>query len=127
MQNISIINQKINSVYSAHKFINKAKKQRLAFYYENLERVNNLDAQYINNYNFQNEVLNLSFQLEKLNYINKSLLKNISIERHAYAPELNKILIFNKEIKAPQITDISAAVLFLTNNFNIESLKQIKK
>jgi cell shape-determining protein MreC len=47
MQNISIINQKINSVYSAHKFINKAKKQRLAFYYENLERVNNLDAQYI--------------------------------------------------------------------------------
>ena len=127
MQNISIINQKINSVYSTHKFINKAKKQRLEFYYENLARVNSLDAQYINNYNFENEVLNLSFQLEKLNYINKSLLKNISIERHLYAPELNKILIFNKEIKAPQITDISAAVKFLINNFSIESLKQIKK
>lgn len=127
MQNISIINQKINSVYSTHKFINKAKKQRLAFYYENLESVNNLDAQYINNYNFENEVLNLSFQLEKLNYINKSLLKHISLERHAYAPELNKIIIFNKQISAPKIADINAAVLFLINNFSIELIKQIKK
>jgi hypothetical protein len=127
MQNISIINQKINAVYSKHKFINEAKKQRLEYYQHNLDRVNIIDTDFIQKYDFTNEVLNLSFYLEKLHYINKSLLKHISLERHVYAPELNKILIFNKQISAPKIADINAAVLFLINNFSIELIKQIKK
>lgn len=127
MQNLSIVTEKINAVYSTHKFINKAKKLRINYYSENLTLLSQLDPNFIENYNFTNEVLNFSFELEKLNYISKKLLKYISIERHAYAPELNKIHILNKEIKAPQITDINAAVKFLINSFSIESLKQINK
>lgn len=127
MQNLSIVTKKINAVYSAHKFINKAKKLKINYYSENLSLLSQLDSNFIENYNFTNEVLNLSFELEKLNYINKKLLKYINIERHAYAPELNKIHILNKVIKAPQITDINAAIKFLINSFSIESLKQINK
>lgn len=127
MKNLSIVTKKINGVFSTHKFINKAKKLRIGYYSENLSLLSQLDPNFIENYNFTNEVLNFSFELEKLNYISKKLLKHISIERHVYAPELNKIHIFNKEIKAPQITDINAAVKFLINNFSIESLKQINK
>jgi len=126
MENLKLVTEKINFVYSTHKFINKAKKLRLAYYSENCERLSKLNIDLIKGHDFNVEILKFSFELEKLEYVNRKLKKHLCIERHVFAPELNKILIFDQEIKAPGITEIKEALKFLVDYFSIESLKQIK-
>jgi hypothetical protein len=124
---IEVIEQKINAVYSKHKFIENAKKIKVEFYGSNIERLEALPIEKIESYNFAPEVLRLSFELEKLTYIEKNLWDHIKIERHAYAPELNKILIKGSYIKAPQVDNMEKAIKFLCENWSIERLKELKK
>lgn len=124
---IEVIQQKINAVYSTHKFIENAKKIKVEFYGSNIERLEALPIEKIESYNFAPEVLNLAFELEKLNYIEKNLWDHIKIERHVYAPELNKILIKGYYIKAPQVDNMEKAIKFLCENWSIERLKELKK
>jgi hypothetical protein len=123
---IEVIEQKINAVYSKHKFINNAKKIKVEFYGSNIERLEALPIEKIESYNFAPEVLRLSFELEKLTYIEKNLWDHIKIERHAYAPELNKILIKGSYIKAPKVDNMEKAIKFLCENWSIERLKELK-
>jgi hypothetical protein len=124
---IEVIEQKINAVYSKHKFIENAKKIKVEFYGSNIERLEALPIEKIESYNFAPEVLRLSFELEKLTYIEKNLWDHIKIERHAYAPELNKILIKGSYIMAPQVDNMEKAIKFLCENWSIERLKELKK
>jgi len=127
MQKIQLIEQKINSVYSTHKYIKQAKNLRFESYKKEVLRLEEIPLEKIETHNFSIEVLNFAFKLEKLDYIEKKLAKNIKVEKHVYAPELNKILIFNQVIKAKGVQDYAGAVLFLVDNFPIEVLKKIKK
>ena len=124
---IQVIEQKINAVYSNHKFIENAKKIKVEFYGNNIERLEALPIEKIESYNFAPEVLRLSFELEKLTYIEKNLWDHIKIERHVYAPELNKIFIKGYYIKAPQVDNMEKAIKFLCENWSIERLKELKK
>jgi hypothetical protein len=124
---IEIIEQKISAVFSKHQFIENAKKIKIEFYGSNIERLEDLPIEKIESYNFAPEVLRLSFELEKLAYIEKNLWDHIKIERHAYAPELNKILIKGYDIKAPGVDDMEKAIKFLCDLFSIEDLKNLKK
>jgi hypothetical protein len=124
---IEVIKQKINAVYSTHKFIENAKKIKVEFYGSNIERLEALPIEKIESYNFAPEVLRLSFELEKLTYIEKNLWDHIKIERHVYAPELNKIFINGYYIKAPQVDNMEKAIKFLCENWSIERLKELKK
>ena len=124
---IEVIEQKINGVYSKHKFIENAKKIKVEFYGSNIERLEALPIEKIESYNFAPEVLRLSFELEKLTYIEKNLWDHIKIERHAYAPELNKIFIKGYDIKAPKVDNMEKAIKFLCELFSIEDLKNLKK
>jgi hypothetical protein len=125
--NFKLIESKINGLNSKHKFFNTAKKLRIEYYSDIQDRLENLSIDRIEGFNFNIEVLNLAFDLEKLDFIEKKLWKLIGIERHAYAPELNKILINGLEIKAPKVNSMETAVKFLSNNWSLESLKQLKK
>jgi len=124
---IQVIEQKINAVYSTHKFIENAKKIKVEFYGSNIERIEALPIEKIESYNFAPEVLRLSFELEKLTYIEKNLWDHIKIERHVYAPELNKIFIKGYDIKAPQVDNMEKAIKFLCELFSIEDLRNLKK
>jgi hypothetical protein len=122
-----VIEQKINAVYSTHKFIENAKKIKVEFYGSNIERLEALPIEKIESYNFAPEVLRLSFELEKLTYIEKNLWDHIKIERHVYAPELNKIFIKGYDIKAPQVDNMEKAIKFLCELFSIDDLRNLKK
>jgi hypothetical protein len=124
---IKVIEQKINAVYSTHKFIENAKKIKIEFYGSNIERLEALPIEKIESYNFAPEVLRLSFELEKLTYIEKNLWDHIKIERHVYAPELNKIFIKGYDIKAPQVDNMEKAIKFLCDLFSIDDLRNLKK
>lgn len=124
---IEVIEQKIKAVYSTHKFIENAKKIKVEFYGSNIERLEALPIEKIESYNFAPEVLRLSFELEKLTYIEKNLWDHIKIERHVYAPELNKIFIKGYDIKAPGVDDMEKAIKFLCEFFSIQDLRNLKK
>jgi hypothetical protein len=125
--NFKLIESRINGLNSPHKFFNTAKKLRIEYYSDIKDRIENLPVDRIEGFDFRLEILNLAFDLEKLDFIEKKLWKLIGIERHAYAPELNKILINGLEIKAPKVDNMETAVKFLCNNWSLESLKQLKK
>lgn len=125
--NLKLIESKIEALNSGHKFFNTAKKLRIEYYADIQDRIENLPVDRIEGFDFNIEVLNLAFELEKLDFIQKNLWKLIGIERHAYAPELNKILINGLEIKAPKVDNMEKAVKFLCNNWSLENLKQLKK
>ena len=127
MENLKLITQKINSVNWGHKFTKTAKKLRIEYYSEIQDRIENLPVDRIEAYDFRLEVLNLSFELEKLDYIKNKLWDLIVIERHAYAPELNKLFINGLEIKARNVDSMEKAVKFLCEHWSLESLKQLKK
>jgi hypothetical protein len=124
--NFKLIESKINGLNSKHKFFNTAKKLRIEYYSDIQDRIENLPLDRIEGFNFNIEVLNLAFELEKLDFIKTKLWKLIVIERHTYAPELNKILINGLEIKAPRVDNMENALKFLCNNWSIERLKQLK-
>jgi hypothetical protein len=125
--NFKLIESKINGLNSKHKFFNTAKKLRIEYYSDIQDRIENLPVDRIEGFDFNIEVLNLAFDLEKLHFIKTKLWSLISIEAHAYAPELNKLFVNGLEIKAPKVNSMETAVKFLCNNWSLESLKQLKK
>lgn len=125
MENLQLVTQKIKAVNLKHKFINKAKKLRLAYYSENCERLSHLSFDIIDEHNFEKELLDYSRELEKTEFVNRKLKKHISLERHLYAPELNKIHIFSTEIKCARITEISEAIKYLVRFYSIDELNRM--
>ena len=125
MENLTLVTEKIQAVNAAHKFMNKAKKLRLAYYKENFYRISHLSAHTILDHNFEREILDYSIELEKTEFVNRKLKKHIGLETHLYAPELNKIHIFSTEIKAARITEISEAIKYLIRFFSLNDLQRM--
>ena len=125
MENLALVTEKIQAVNAKHKFINKAKKLRLAFYSEKCEQLSYLSTDIIQEHNFEKELLDYSIELEKTEFVNRKLKKHINLERHMYAPELNKIHIFSSEIKAARITEISEAIKYLIRFFSLNDLQRM--
>lgn len=125
MENLHLVTEKIKAVKASHKFINKAKKLRLAYYSEKCEELSYLSTDTILSHNFEKELLDYSNELEKTEFVNRKLKKHINLERHMYAPELNKIHIFSTEIKAAKITEISEAIQYLVRFYSLSDLQRM--
>lgn len=125
MENLHLVTEKIKAVKASHKFINKAKKLRLAYYSGMCQELSYLSTDTILSHNFERELLDYSNELEKTEFVNRKLKKHIGIETHLYAPELNKIHIFSAEIKAARITEISEAVKYLIRFFSLSDLQRM--
>ncbi len=126
--NIELIENKINTVLGTDKFIKKAKIQRLQFYKDNLVKVNLMQTEKINEYNFKNEIINHAFNLRKVSLTPKIMKQIIKLEYHSFAPELNCLhFTKNRIVKIPQITNIENAITFLINSMNIDQLTELTK
>lgn len=105
--NIEIKNTNINLLGNFNTYLNKAKEIKKDYYYKNRLKLKNLDSKLILKHSFASEVLSLAEKLEKVDLIKKIIkTKKISLERHTYAPELNKVKINNTTIEAPNVVTI---------------------
>ena len=128
MENLQLIQNKINSIKQNTRFIKLAKSKRLEYYTENASKVLNLEFETIEKHNFLAEILEAAINIEKLDYFEKHKYKLISgLERHAYAPELNKICFRNNtiEIAVPRCNSIDDAIKYIVLNQMLEQIKSI--
>jgi hypothetical protein len=126
--NIKLIENKIKSIPGTDNFIKKAKVQRLQFYKDNLSRVNQMQAENINQYNFKVEVINHAYNLRKSALLPKIIKQVIKLEAHSFAPELNKLhFTKNRFISVPGKIDIATALTFLINTMSLDQLIELTK
>lgn len=126
--NIKLIENKIKLVPGTDNFIKKAKIQRLQYYKDNLIRVNQMQAEKINEYNFKVEIINHAYNLRKSALLPKIMKQVIKLELHNFAPELNKIhFTKNRFISVAGKNDITSALTFLINTMNFDQLTELTK
>lgn len=128
MRNYNLIVTEINNIKGGNKFIKQAKKDRLLYYSNMLDNVNDLPIETVQKFNFGAEVLNISLEFEKLSYFMKYKYKHIDkLETHLYAPELNKIHFRGNliNIKTPYITTIEKAIHHVVKSQSLEQIKSI--
>ena len=115
-------------IFTKAKFIKKAKVQRLQFYKDNLSRVNEMQAEKIQEYSFKVEVINHAYNLRKSALLPKIMKQVIKLEVHSFAPELNKLhFTKNRFISVAGKIDISSALNYLINTMNIDQLTELTK
>lgn len=127
-KNLQLVKEKINSVFSDHKFIKQAKAERIEKYTSQRDYLeNSITIETIEKHNWAIEVLHTAFHLEKLDYWHKKVAHLIKgLERHSYAPELNTLYFINgKQIKVSQCNTIEQAQSKLINSLSIEQIKEI--
>ena len=126
MEKFNIVTQKINSVYSTNKFINKAKKDIIKLYKERINDLEKLNIDIIEKFDFASEVLEYMFYIEKLDYFKKHKYKKITkLEIHNYSPEQNKLHFGNKYISVKNCFTIEKAIQFVVFNQSLEQIKTI--
>jgi len=102
-------NVKLLGNFNTH--LKNAKEIKYKFYYNNRNKLKNIDAKILLKHNFQAEILSLAELLEKKVTINKIVnTKKIKLERNKFAPELNKVTINNNEIEAPHVIEIDKEI-----------------
>lgn len=126
--NINIIETKIKSIPGTDNFIKKAKVQRLKFYKDNLSRVEQMNIDKINEYNFKVEIINHAYNLRKVALLPRLTKQVLKLEIHTYAPELNKLhFTKNRFVKVPAKIDISSALHYLISTMNMNQLTELTK
>ena len=109
--NKEIKNTNVNLLGDFNIHLKNAKEIKYKFYYNSRNKLKNIDAKILLKHNFQAEILSLAELLEKKVIINKILkIRNIKIERHKFAPELNKVTINKKTFNAPYVIDIDKEI-----------------
>ena len=125
--NKEIKNTNVNLLGDFNIHLENAKEIKYAFYFNSRNKLKNIDAKILLKHNFQAEILSLAELLEKKVIINKILkIKNIKIETHKFAPELNKVTINKKTFNAPNVINIDKEITIyqkLENN-NYINLRQ---
>lgn len=109
--NKEIKNTNVNLLGDFNIHLKNAKEIKYAFYFNSRNKLKNIDSKTLLKHNFQAEILSLAELLEKKVIINKILkIRNIKIERHKFAPELNKVTINKKTFNAPYVIDIDKEI-----------------
>jgi len=122
MDKLQYIINEINTVKNYNKHIKNAKRLKIVFYRGNLLKLDKIPKETILKHSFASEVLSLGEMLEKKDIISKIIMtKKIKLETHAYAPELNKLIIIGKStnvISAPNVVHIEKDVSVTDNLIN---------
>ena len=110
-EKIDYINTEINLTTNFNIHTKKAKQIKKKYYYLNRLQLKKLDAKILLKHNFQSEVLKLGELLEKKVLINKIIsTKKIRVEKHKFAPELNKVRINKNTFDAPNLIKIDKEI-----------------
>jgi hypothetical protein len=127
MAKLELIINSINNIKpNNQRFFIKAKKERIKFYSENLEKIEKLSDEQILNFSFFNEIFDLAENLEKIDYFNKyKYSKIISLEYHEYSPEQNKLHFKKSFINVPYCKTIAEAIINIIKSQSLEQIKTI--
>lgn len=128
MKNFEYIKKEINSIKETgfnKKNLKLAKKDRIDFYNSNLSKLEVLHIDKLKSHSFVNEVLYKYENLEKEKFIDKLYKIVVSLERHEYAPEMNKLHFKSSFISVPQQTSIESSIALILKNNSVEQLKEI--
>jgi hypothetical protein len=113
-QKLDYILNEINDVQNYNLHTRKAKEIKIEYYNLSKNKLKNILPSVLLAHDFSGEVLRLGELLEKKQIINKIIsTKKIKLERHKFAPELNKLKIIGKQkniIDAPNVIKISERV-----------------
>ncbi len=113
------------SIQGVYKF-KETKKEVIDFYTKNESKLDSIKKETFNNYSFLTEVLQKCELKEKQSFNKKIFKKVIKLEVHRYAPELNKLHLFNNNtINTPKCTNIENAIAYVIKAFSINQLKNI--
>ena len=126
-EKLKYILDQVNSVAEDSEFIKQAKKNRIKFYTRKTNLLSKISMSKIYSFSFQDEIISDSQKIEKVQLIQKFLnSQNIQLERHSYAPELNKIYFNKRIVKTPHVAEIEKEVgeAKLRENHNYINLKQ---
>jgi len=97
-------------------------KERIEFYTEMQDKLTLLSEVDLVNHSFRGEVIRLSEFKEKIMLTNKLVKKVECLERHSFAPEMNKLHFKNGGFfSTPQMLTIEAAL----NSLELNQLKAI--
>ena len=124
-QKINYILNEIKSVKNYSDHFKKAKQFKTDFYLENIDKLKNLSLDKIKKHSFTSEVLSYGEMLEKQVFIPKFYKKVVKLEKHTYAPEMNKLHFKNSFISVPGKTNIEDALSVVINNNSLQSLKKL--
>jgi hypothetical protein len=123
LQKLELVKNCIYKVICKGKFGLKAKKLRIDYYTQNIDKLEGLTSENIQNFNFTIEVANLAFELKKLSLIEN---KVVLLEIHKYAPELNTLHIKTKAtIKVPNATSIAEALEYICKKYSETQIKEL--
>lgn len=126
MENLEYIIHELKQAPSTGIFkVKETKKEMLNFYTKEKERLEKVPIEEMRKYSFISELLQKCEQKEKASKTKQVLNRVKGLERHEYAPEMNKLVFNNDEVfSVPQIKTIEKAVEVFINK---SSLSQIKK
>jgi len=106
--------------------VNECIKEKINFYTLNIDKLDNISEDKILKHAFISEVLSLSEDKEKKSYIKRLKNKVVNLERHLYAPELNKLCFKDgKSVKTPQKTTIEEAINYFIFSNSVYQIKRI--
>ena len=109
--NKEIKNTNVNLIGNFNTHLKNAKEIKIKYYHNSRNKLKNIDSKILLKHNFQKEIISLAELLEKKVVINKIInTKNIRLERHKYAPELNKVKINKTIFQAPNVVSIQDMV-----------------
>ena len=126
-EKLKYILDQLNNVSEDSEFIKQAKKNRIKFYTRKTNLLSKISMFKIYSFTFQDEIIRDSQKIEKVKLIQKFLnSQNIRLERHSFAPELNKVYFNKRIINTPHVAEIEKEVgeAKLRENHNYINLKQ---
>lgn len=109
--NKEIKNTNVNLLGDFNIHLKNAKEIKKEYYYNTRLKLKNIDSKILLKHNFQKEIISLAELLEKKVVINKIIsTKKIKIEKHKFAPELNKVRINKNTFDAPNLIKIDKEI-----------------
>lgn len=109
--NKEIKNTNVDLIGNFNTHLKNAKEIKIKYYYSSRLKLKNIDSKILLKHNFQKEIISLAELLEKKLVINKVInTKNIRLELHKFAPELNKVKINKTILEAPNVVAIDDIV-----------------
>ena len=123
---LDIIKKELNhNIQAVYKF-KETKKEVIEFYTNNESKLNLVKKETFDNYSFLTELIEKCETKQKQSFSKKILNKIVKLERHRYAPNMNKTHLPNNEtIKTPECININQAVAHIIKTLSINQLEKL--
>lgn len=110
MNKLKYIINELNNIKPSNKYVSEAIKERVKYYNDTAHMLENVTDEQILKFCFLSEVLRKAEIIEKQKFYKILIDKAVKLERHEYAPELNKLHFKRRKIDTPKATTITDAI-----------------